>query len=74
MMFIFFVIDFDGINVLELEEGKFGWYNLSEVSELLMVLGDYYIIDYVVKGLGVIYGNFMYIMDFELLFYWIDFC
>ncbi|PFP47017.1 NUDIX hydrolase [Priestia megaterium] len=74
MMFTFFATDFDGTNVLESEEGKLGWHNSSEVSELPMAPGDHHIIDYVAKGSGVIYGNFTYTTDFELLSYRIDPC
>ena len=34
-----------------------------------MAPGDYHIIDYMVKGKGMIYGLFTYTPDFELLAY-----
>lgn len=69
MMFFFLVIDFVGENKLESEEGIIGWYIFDKIDDLVMVLGDYYIIDYLIKGNGIIYGIFVYILDFELFLY-----
>jgi 8-oxo-dGTP diphosphatase len=72
MMFTFLATEFDGTNVLESEEGKLSWHKLDVVNELPMAPGDHHIIDYVAKGSGMIYGNFTYTKDFELLSYRID--
>ena len=37
-----------------------------------MAPGDHHIIDYLIKGNGIIYGTFVYTPDFELLSYRLD--
>jgi len=72
MMFSFLATDYDGVNVEESEEGKIQWHNLEDIPSLPMAPGDHHIIDYLVKGTGVIYGTFTYTPDFELLAYRLD--
>lgn len=68
-MFTFLATEFDGQNVSESEEGKLEWHKQEEVGKLPMAPGDYHILDYLMKGSGMIYGTFTYTPDFELLSY-----
>lgn len=72
MMFTFFATEFDGKHVDESEEGKLKWQAVDEIPGLPMAPGDHHIIDYVLKGSGMIYGTFTYTPDFELLSYRLD--
>lgn len=72
MMFTFLATEFDGESVSESEEGILHWKDIDEISSLPMAPGDYHIIDYLLKGSGMIYGNFTYTPDFELLSYRLD--
>ncbi|WLR50514.1 8-oxo-dGTP diphosphatase [Bacillus tianshenii] len=72
MMFTFFATEYDGTNVNESEEGKIAWHEVEAVQDLPMAPGDHHIIDYVVKGNGIIYGNFTYTPDFQLISYRLD--
>ncbi|WP_078543951.1 NUDIX hydrolase [Litchfieldia alkalitelluris] len=72
MMFTFLATDFTGENVDESDEGIIGWHPIDEVSQLPMAPGDYHIIDYMIQGSGIIYGQFTYTPDFELLSYRLD--
>lgn len=72
MMFTFLATEYDGMNVNESEEGRIAWQSIEDVQALPMAPGDYHIIDYVVKGTGIIYGNFTYTPDFELISYRLD--
>jgi 8-oxo-dGTP diphosphatase len=72
MMFTFFAEDYDGENLSESDEGKISWKPIEEIKDLPMAPGDYHIIDYVLKGTGIIYGNFTYTSDFKLLSYRLD--
>ncbi|WP_152446644.1 8-oxo-dGTP diphosphatase [Bacillus sp. THAF10] len=72
MMFTFLATEFDGQNVSESEEGKLEWHKQEEVGKLPMAPGDYHILDYLMKGSGMIYGTFTYTPDFELLSYRLD--
>lgn len=72
MMFTFFANDYAGENVDECEEGILGWHDLGDISSLPMAPGDYHIIDYVIRGTGIIYGTFTYTPDFELISYRLD--
>jgi len=72
MMFSFLATDFAGENKLQSEEGIIGWHTFDKIDELPMAPGDYHIIDYLIKGNGIIYGTFVYTPDFELLSYRLD--
>jgi 8-oxo-dGTP diphosphatase len=72
MMFTFFANQFDGENVETSEEGKLEWHPIETISQLPMAPGDYHILDYVIKGSGIIYGTFTYTENFELLSYRLD--
>lgn len=72
MMFTFFATEFTGENVAESEEGKLKWHSLDEVSDLPMAPGDHHILEFMMKGAGLIYGTFTYTPDFELLAYRLD--
>ncbi|MCA1031531.1 8-oxo-dGTP diphosphatase [Bacillus timonensis] len=74
MMFSFLATEFDGTNVNESEEGIVAWHDADAIPNLPMAPGDYHIIDYLLKGSGVIYGTFTYTPDFELLSYRLDPC
>lgn len=72
MMFTFSASEFNGTNVDQSEEGTIGWHGIDTISELPMAPGDYHILDYVIKGTGMIYGTFTYTPDFELISYRLD--
>jgi 8-oxo-dGTP diphosphatase len=72
MMFTFLATEYDGQNVKESEEGKIEWHNADSISELPMAPGDFHILDYLIKGSGMIFGTFTYTPDFELLSYRLD--
>ncbi|QAV25831.1 8-oxo-dGTP diphosphatase [Anoxybacillus flavithermus] len=72
MMFTFFAEHFEGENVLQCEEGELAWHPIEHISTLPMAPGDYHIIDYVIKGTGMMYGTFTYTEEFELLSYRLD--
>lgn len=72
MMFSFLATEFDGENVDECEEGILEWHQFDKIASLPMAPGDYHIIDYLIKGKGVIYGTFTYTPDFKLLSYRLD--
>lgn len=72
MMFTFFADQFDGENVPYCEEGKLEWHPVESLHELPMAPGDYHILEYALKGSGMMYGTFIYTEDFELLSYRLD--
>lgn len=72
MMFSFLATKFTGINVDESEEGKLKWHPLNNINNLPMAEGDYYILDYLINGMGIIYGTFTYSPDYQLLSYRLD--
>ncbi|ALF11959.1 8-oxo-dGTP diphosphatase [Parageobacillus thermoglucosidasius] len=72
MMFTFFADQFAGENVPYCEEGKLEWHPLETIHQLPMAPGDYHILDYALKGSGVMYGTFIYTEDFDLLSYRLD--
>lgn len=72
MMFTFFANEYEGSNVSSSEEGMLQWHSAEKVHELPMAPGDYHILDYVIKGSGMIYGIFIYTQNFELLSYRLD--
>jgi 8-oxo-dGTP diphosphatase len=72
MMFTFFADQYTGEHVPHSEEGKLEWHPMETIRELPMAPGDYHILDYVMKGSGIIYGTFTYTEDFQLLSYRLD--
>ncbi len=72
MMFTFLATDYDGVNKDECEEGILRWHHKDTAKSLPMALGDHYIIEHMLEGKGIIYGNFVYTSDFELLSYRLD--
>lgn len=72
MMFTFHAIDYAGENVEQSEEGLVRWHDIHDISNLEMAPGDHHIIDYIIRGNGIIYGTFTYTKDFELLSYRLD--
>ncbi|RFU67020.1 8-oxo-dGTP diphosphatase [Peribacillus saganii] len=72
MMFTFYAVDSDGVNVDECEEGKLEWHPLDQIKNLPMAEGDTHILEYMIQGTGIIYGTFTYTPDFELLSYRLD--
>jgi len=72
MMFTFFANEYEGSNVSSSEEGMLQWHSVEKIHELPMAPGDYHILDYVIKGSGIIYGTFIYTQNFELLSYRLD--
>ncbi|PLS17953.1 NUDIX hydrolase [Bacillus sp. M6-12] len=72
MMFTFYAVDSDGVNVDECEEGKLEWHALDQIKNLPMAEGDTHILEYMIQGTGIIYGTFTYTPDFQLLSYRLD--
>jgi 8-oxo-dGTP diphosphatase len=72
MMFTFFADQFDGEHVPYCEEGKLEWHPVETIHQLPMAPGDRHILDYMLKGSGMIYGSFIYTEDFQLLSYRLD--
>ncbi|MCP8970620.1 NUDIX hydrolase [Ectobacillus ponti] len=72
MMFSFLATDYTGENQEECEEGILRWQRVGDIGNLAMAPGDYHIIDYLIKGSGIIYGTFIYTPDFELISYRLD--
>ncbi|RBW71205.1 8-oxo-dGTP diphosphatase [Bacillus taeanensis] len=72
MMFTFYADEFDGDALDESEEGKVAWQPTNAIGELPMAPGDHHILDYVLKGTGIIFGTFTYTPDFQLLAYRLD--
>lgn len=72
MMFTFLASEFNGTNVNQSEEGLIEWHHINDIQNLQMAPGDYHILDYVIKGNGMLYGTFTYTPDFELISYRLD--
>lgn len=72
MMFTFSAEDYSGKHVDESEEGRIVWHDEEALADLPMAPGDHHILDFMLKGSGVIYGTFTYTKDFELLSYRLD--
>ncbi|PKR86179.1 NUDIX hydrolase [Heyndrickxia camelliae] len=72
MMFSFMATEYDGLQLLQSDEGILAWHPIEEIKNLPMAKGDYHILDYLVHGKGIIYGQFTYTPDFELISYRID--
>lgn len=72
MMFTFYATDFEGEAFEESEEGKLSWIKVDQIPKLEMAPGDHHILDYVLKGSGMIIGTFTYTPEYELLSYRLD--
>lgn len=72
MMFTFMANSFTGKNVSESEEGILKWHDIKDVADLPMAPGDRHIIDFMLKGKGLLHGTFTYTPDFELIAYRLD--
>ncbi|AYJ88666.1 8-oxo-dGTP diphosphatase [Bacillus safensis] len=72
MMFTFMADSFTGKNVTESEEGILKWHDVKDVPDLPMAPGDSHILDFMLKGKGLLHGTFTYTPDFELIAYRLD--
>ncbi|MFS0655175.1 8-oxo-dGTP diphosphatase [Bacillus sp. 179-C3.3 HS] len=72
MMFTFMADSFTGKNVSESEEGILKWHDINDVPDLPMAPGDRHILDFMLKGKGLLHGTFTYTPDFELIAYRLD--
>ncbi|ALC82415.1 MULTISPECIES: 8-oxo-dGTP diphosphatase [Bacillus] len=72
MMFSFVSDSYTGKALQESEEGILKWHGLKEIKNLPMAPGDLHILDYLLKGNGLLHGSFTYTPDFELLSYRLD--
>ncbi|WP_345820248.1 8-oxo-dGTP diphosphatase [Bacillus pumilus] len=72
MMFTFMADSFTGKNVTESEEGILKWHEVKDVPHLSMAPGDSHILDFMLKGKGLLHGTFTYTPDFELIAYRLD--
>ncbi|MES9787474.1 8-oxo-dGTP diphosphatase [Bacillus pumilus] len=72
MMFTFMADSFTGKNVTESEEGILKWHEVKDVPHLPMAPGDSHILDFMLKGKGLLHGTFTYTPDFELIAYRLD--
>ncbi|MCM2989676.1 8-oxo-dGTP diphosphatase [Bacillus safensis] len=72
MMFTFMADSFTGKNVTESEEGILKWHDVKDVPHLPMAPGDSHILDFMLKGEGLLHGTFTYTPDFELIAYRLD--
>ncbi|GLF88940.1 putative Nudix hydrolase YvcI [Bacillus safensis] len=72
MMFTFMADSFTGKNVTESEEGILKWHDVKDVPRLPMAPGDSHILDFMLKGKGLLHGTFTYTPDFELIAYRLD--
>lgn len=72
MMFSFKATEGDGHLLQHTDEGILAWHSIDEIKKLPMAAGDYHIIDYLIHGKGMIYGNFTYTPNFELVSYRLD--
>ncbi|MCY7435856.1 8-oxo-dGTP diphosphatase [Bacillus pumilus] len=72
MMFTFMADSFTGKNVTESEEGILKWHEVKDVPQLPMAPGDSHILDFMLKGKGLLHGTFTYTPDFELIAYRLD--
>ncbi|UCZ52634.1 8-oxo-dGTP diphosphatase [Bacillus shivajii] len=69
MMFTFHAKDHSGKLLEESPEGQLAWQKKDAFLNLPMARGDYEIFDHVLKGEGIMYGNFTYSKSYELLSY-----
>lgn len=71
-MFTFVADSYTGRNVAESEEGVLKWHDVKDIHSLPMAPGDGHILDFMIKGQGLLHGTFTYTPDFELLSYRLD--
>ncbi|MBU8906709.1 8-oxo-dGTP diphosphatase [Desertibacillus haloalkaliphilus] len=67
MMFTFFADDAEGELLEQSPEGILKWKQITDVQELPMAPGDYYIFEHLLNRNEVVYGTFHYTPDFQLL-------
>lgn len=67
MLYTFVATDVEGTPFEETREGKLGWYDIEQLTELPMAEGDRTNLLFAVKQSGIQYGTFEYTEDFELL-------
>lgn len=72
MMFTFYARHYEGRTMAQSEEGKLSWVDVAEIPTLPMAEGDRHILDYMLKGNGMMYGAFTYTPDYKLLAYRLD--
>jgi 8-oxo-dGTP diphosphatase len=72
MMFTFYADQYQGKLVKESTEGLLEWQSIDHFQELPMAEGDQHLLDYVLRGEGMIFGTFHYSPDYELLSYRLD--
>jgi 8-oxo-dGTP diphosphatase len=72
MMFTFFAESYEGEVLSETREGKLEWVDASRLADLPMAEGDRHLLDYVLRGSGMIFGTFTYTTDDELIAYRLD--
>ncbi|MCY8026677.1 8-oxo-dGTP diphosphatase [Bacillus sonorensis] len=72
MMFTFVADHYTGSHVEESEEGIIRWHQAEDMENLPMAPGDVHILDFMLKGSGLLHGTFTYTPDFELLSYRLD--
>ena len=72
MMFTFYADKYDGQVYEESEEGHLSWQPADAIKDLPMAEGDRHLLDYVLRGNGMIFGTFYYTPDFKLLSYRLD--
>lgn len=72
MMFTFYADQYEGKMLNESDEGVLEWQAADQFLELPMAEGDRHLLDYVLRGSGMIFGAFHYSPDFELLSYRLD--
>ncbi|MDA1476507.1 8-oxo-dGTP diphosphatase [Bacillus changyiensis] len=72
MMFTFVADHYTGKPVKESEEGMIEWHSVRDIEHLPMAPGDVHILDFMLKGNGLLHGTFTYTPDFKLLSYRLD--
>ncbi len=72
MMFTFYADRYEGQAYTESAEGRLAWQPVDELQQLPMAEGDRHLLDYVLRGEGIIFGKFYYTPEFELLGYRLD--
>lgn len=72
MMFTFYAEKYQGKLVKETSEGTNAWQPIESFQELPMAEGDRHLLDYVLRGDGMIFGTFQYSPDYKLLSYRLD--
>lgn len=72
MMFTFYADQYEGDLLAESDEGLLAWQPADAIQDLPMAEGDRHLLDYALKGEGVMFGTFHYTDDFELLGYRLD--